>query len=137
MAEETRSLGMILLRCLASSLELKDREELVNYHTRILGNTTEVYIRLCVTPIPVHRGCKDIVERLFLTGSGNASKIRSLFYPPIPEQVPAGAIRCGEHSDYGTITFLFQDHLGGLEVRAVDGSWVQAEPVKVQRQGFL
>lgn len=25
-------------------------------------------------------------------------------------------MRCGEHSDYGSITLLFQDDVGGLEV---------------------
>lgn len=28
-----------------------------------------------------------------------------------------GQVRCGEHSDYGTLTLLFQDQIGGLEVR--------------------
>ena len=37
-------------------------------------------------------------------------------------------VRCGEHSDYGTITFLYQDDMAGLEVRAVDNSWIQATP---------
>lgn len=27
-----------------------------------------------------------------------------------------GQIQCGEHSDYGTITLLFQDNTGGLQV---------------------
>ena len=37
--------------------------------------------------------------------------------------------RCGEHSDYGTITLLYQDRLGGLEVKGVDGQWINADPV--------
>ncbi len=31
--------------------------------------------------------------------------------------VKPGQVRCGEHSDYGTVTLLFQDDIGGLEVR--------------------
>ena len=27
-----------------------------------------------------------------------------------------GQIRCGEHTDYGSITLLFQDNMPGLEV---------------------
>lgn len=34
------------------------------------------------------------------------------------------------HTDWGTITMLFQDECGGLEVQTADGSYVQAEPVK-------
>ena len=39
-------------------------------------------------------------------------------------------IRCGEHSDYGSITLLIQDDLGGLEVKSVNHGWIEATPVK-------
>ena len=32
-------------------------------------------------------------------------------------------------TDYGIITLLYQDDMGGLEVKAVDGSWHQARPI--------
>ncbi|GJE99942.1 clavaminate synthase-like protein [Phanerochaete sordida] len=44
--------------------------------------------------------------------------LRLLSYPPVPTDVLAkdGQARIGAHSDYGTITLLFQDSTGGLEV---------------------
>lgn len=59
----------------------------------------------------------------------NASCMRLLHYPPVPESVPAEAIRCGAHTDYGTITLLFQDEIGGLQVRDRQRQWVNADPV--------
>ncbi len=68
---------------------------------------------------------------------GNWSALRTLYYPPIEGPVPAGVTRCGEHSDYGTITLLFQrlhgdgdDEGDAVEVRGVDGGWISAKPVK-------
>ena len=35
--------------------------------------------------------------------------MRTLFYPPLrDEQLGEDVVRCGAHSDYGTITFLYQ-----------------------------
>lgn len=52
--------------------------------------------------------------------SNNPSAMRLLYYPPIERQddTVQGQLRCGEHSDYGTITLLFQDEAGGLQVCA-------------------
>lgn len=50
--------------------------------------------------------------------SGNPTALRLLYYPPLPEEsiIKPEQVRCGEHSDYGSITLLFQDSVGGLEV---------------------
>ena len=50
--------------------------------------------------------------------SENATALRLLYYPPLPEEstIKPEQVRCGEHSDYGSITLLFQDSVGGLEV---------------------
>ena len=45
----------------------------------------------------------------------NCTILRSLYYPA-PVTVKQNQIRCGEHTDYGSITLLFQDKQGGLEV---------------------
>jgi isopenicillin N synthase-like dioxygenase len=47
----------------------------------------------------------------------NATTFRSLYYPSLADSdVQPGVVRCGAHSDYGTITLLLQDDIGGLEV---------------------
>ena len=35
----------------------------------------------------------------------------------------------GAHKDYGWLALLLQDELGGLQVEALDGSWIDARPV--------
>jgi len=52
--------------------------------------------------------------------------LRLLHYPPLPAQPKPGQVRAGEHSDYGSLTLLFQDNVGGLEVQTVAGEWVPA-----------
>ena len=59
-------------------------------------------------------------------GSGD---MRVLRYPPLPEPLPAGAVRCATHSDWGSVTLLMQDDCGGLEVLSRSGDWVPAPPV--------
>ena len=48
----------------------------------------------------------------------NCTTLRLLNYPSITEDsdIKPGQIRCGEHTDYGSITLLFQDDMPGLEV---------------------
>ena len=52
--------------------------------------------------------------------------LRIFHYPPHPSPGEWGV---GEHTDYGILTLLRQDDAGGLEVRAADGSWIDAPPV--------
>ncbi|KAL7645596.1 UNVERIFIED_CONTAM: hypothetical protein RMT77_003982 [Armadillidium vulgare] len=59
----------------------------------------------------------------------NMSTLRLIHYPPIPFEIPENCVRCAEHTDYGTITILFQDNMGGLEVKNRNNEWVQAQPV--------
>jgi isopenicillin N synthase-like dioxygenase len=47
-------------------------------------------------------------------------------YPPLPADAHQWSV--GEHTDYGLLTILAQDALGGLEVRG-PGGWVAAPPV--------
>ena len=51
--------------------------------------------------------------------------LRLLRYP----QEPAGEIGAGAHTDYGNITLLATDGVGGLEVRSRDGEWLAAPAI--------
>lgn len=64
-------------------------------------------------------------------GKGD-NTLRLLHYPPLAKQeFQAGRMRAGAHSDYGSITFLFQDQRGGLQVeRPGGGGYVDVKPVE-------
>ena len=56
---------------------------------------------------------------------------RLLHYPALGENEGRkdSEKRAGAHTDYGSITLLFQDSIGGLEVKTKDGNWVSATPI--------
>ncbi len=59
--------------------------------------------------------------------------LRLLHYPAVAESVfraNEGTVRAGEHSDYGSLTFLFQDGRGGLQVQSPQGNFVDATPIE-------
>ncbi|KAI0036733.1 Clavaminate synthase-like protein [Vararia minispora EC-137] len=58
--------------------------------------------------------------------------LRLLSYPPIKTSLLTkdGQARAGAHSDYGTLTLLFQDNVGGLQVRNPHtGEYQAATPI--------
>lgn len=61
-----------------------------------------------------------------------AAQLRYNYYPKISNlsKVKSGQVRCGEHTDYGAISVLFQDENEGLEVKNKNGDFVPARPIK-------
>jgi isopenicillin N synthase-like dioxygenase len=62
------------------------------------------------------------------TGQG-ANALRAVNYPVRAAAPLPGQLRAGPHTDYGTLTILRQDDVGGLEVLDPGGAWTGVEPV--------
>ena len=58
-----------------------------------------------------------------------ACGLRGICYPARSAPPGVGQLRAGAHTDYGTVTFLRQDTVAGLEVLTSDGLWASVEPV--------
>ncbi|KAI1337723.1 thymine dioxygenase [Xylariaceae sp. FL0016] len=100
------------------------------------------------TMLEFHDKCKELhmeVMRAIAVGLGIDEKwfdtftdvgdntLRLLHYPEISKKVftiNPGQVRAGAHSDYGSITLLFQDARGGLQVKSPTGVFVDATPIE-------
>lgn len=100
------------------------------------------------TMMDFHAACRDIhveVMRAIAVGMGlrderyfdafigdGENTLRLLHYPAVKSEVfriNPGQVRAGAHSDYGSITLLFQDGAGGLQVQSPSGEFVDATPI--------
>ncbi|XP_041651192.1 UPF0676 protein C1494.01-like isoform X2 [Cheilinus undulatus] len=103
-------------------------EEFKDIHTDFFQRCKELSLRV----LRVMAHSLDLEPEVFLKTHGNIGKsvnattLRSLYYPPVnTEEAKEGQLRCGEHSDYGSITLLFQSS-EGLQVKNVSGEFVNA-----------
>ncbi len=73
----------------------------------------------------------DLPEDFFLkTSDKPLSRGSFVYYPdqsPYPED---GQFGVGPHTDFGVLTVLAQDNVGGLEVQTANGEWIKAPPVE-------
>ena len=50
-------------------------------------------------------------------------------YPPLGEGTAENALGAGEHTDWGVLTILLQDDVGGLQAQTKAGKWIDVPPV--------
>ncbi len=63
-----------------------------------------------------------------LPGGETMYHLRIIHYPPQQTLQPAeGQLGCGAHTDYGTVTLLADDGIGGLQVMRRDGTWISVQ----------
>lgn len=63
------------------------------------------------------------------TFDNQKAALRLLRYPPMPQGPVDNQLGCGAHTDWGWITVLAQDSMGGLEVETRAGDWIRVDPV--------
>ncbi|MEM9041068.1 MAG: 2-oxoglutarate and iron-dependent oxygenase domain-containing protein [Actinomycetota bacterium] len=71
----------------------------------------------------------DLDSEFFLDQPGETMyHLRLVHYPPMERVTPEpGQLGCGAHTDYGTVTLLADDGIGGLQVRQRSGEWIDVQ----------
>ena len=87
--------------------------------------------RLIMSAIALGLGLDERFFDSYVKGGDNT--LRLLHYPPVKREVferNKGQVRAGAHTDYGSITLLFQDTRGGLQVQTETGEWADVPPIE-------
>lgn len=71
-----------------------------------------------------------LAEDFFLRSADRPlSRASFVYYPPQDAALGEDQFGVGPHTDFGVLTVLCQDSVGGLQVRDAQGDWVQAPPI--------
>lgn len=73
----------------------------------------------------------DLDSEFFLRAvSRPLSRASFVYYPAQPAELGVEQFGVGPHTDFGVLTVLCQDAIGGLQVQTVDGDWIHAPPIE-------
>lgn len=101
--------------------EIEGWEELMETHYADMQALALTLLRALAVAIGIE---EDFFTKKFFEP---LSVFRMIQYPGLPEE--KGRVVCGEHTDYGIVTLLHQDRVGGLQVRNLEGEWLDAPPI--------
>lgn len=73
----------------------------------------------------------ELEENFFLkTSSKPLSRASYVYYPQQSEDMGETQFGVGPHTDFGVLTVLCQDNVGGLQVEDINGEWIEAPPIE-------
>jgi isopenicillin N synthase-like dioxygenase len=98
-------------------------EALMQQHYEDMQALAQTLLRAIALALGIERGFFD--SRF----EAPVSVLRMIHYPPRHSASSAEQQGAGAHTDYGCVTLLYQDDAGGLQVRNVDGQWIDAPPI--------
>lgn len=61
--------------------------------------------------------------------TGPMATLGPLHYPPQSGRITEARLGAGAHTDFGCLTILWQDDAGGLQVKNLAGTWIDAPPI--------
>lgn len=80
------------------------------------------------------RGCAislGLAENFFVQRCAQPlSRASFVYYPSQPADCDSQQFGVGPHTDFGVLTVLCQDDVGGLEVEDINGNWIHAPPIE-------
>lgn len=133
------------LGALAGELGEADLKESLDVSPRHLGDRwvegTETLHAAWTEAYSAYEALAKDLRALFCSAAGlpedalepafekHASSTRLLNYPEVHGQLKAGQTRAGVHTDYGAFTVIRGDDAPGLQVRALDGTWIDVPAV--------
>lgn len=131
--KETFEIGREGVAALPNQWPDKIDDEGAKFRTAMLDffeQCKELHVQV-MRAIAVGLGIDETWFDSFCDGGDNT--LRLLHYPEVSSKVfraNENQVRAGAHTDYGSVTLLFQDNRGGLQVLSPNNTFVNATPIE-------